>query len=109
MAYSGRERRVYPRWPFARAIQLGCDGKWRTCASINLSFGGILVATADPPPQGARVSLRITSDRTPEPLEIDGLVVRCTMDEGVGIGFVDLDNETEEVLRQMIELLEQSE
>lgn len=73
---------------------------------MNISLGGVFVSIEAPPPEGSEVALRLTLENQADPLLLDGMVVRISLDGGAGIGFTKITDEHESILRVLIGELE---
>ncbi len=109
MGYEGNDRRRHPRFPFVKTVELKIDGSWQECTAMDIAFGGIFVSTEHPPPTGTPVVIRFAIDGKEQPLQLKGMVVRCALEHGAGIGFGDLDEEDRSVLSELLRMLEQTE
>jgi uncharacterized protein (TIGR02266 family) len=102
--------RASVRVPLALNVCFESRGKVRECLMMNLSTGGIFIATESPLPIGTPFNVRIRVEKTAEEIELPGEVASVGVsanlakeERGMGIRFVNLD---EAQLKQVTELYE---
>jgi hypothetical protein len=92
------ERRHDERFPFVVDVIL--DGS-RTCSSSDISRGGIYVDSMQAFEEGTLMD--VTIPFRGEELRVRGEVRYCQSGVGVGIMFVDLDDEQKDKILEMVE------
>jgi len=76
----------------------------------NINEGGMFVETESPPENGAPVALQFRVPGSEEPIQVMGRVVRTSVGErgdppGMGIEFDDLDEQSRELINQLVRSL----
>lgn len=73
----GRDRRVFKRVPYGAWLEdVSASGQIRFYLSKNLSRGGLLLESDDPPPLGCKVRLRLVVEHEQKTITFIGRVVR---------------------------------
>jgi hypothetical protein len=90
------------RYPFAASIELADVRSERllTARTTNLSLFGCYVHTAEPFPEGTKVSLRITHGGTI--LAALGKVVHSEPNSGMGIAFTEIEPRNQAILEKWL-------
>ena len=90
-------------------VNLREGGETRSALALNLSEGGLYLASDEPPPAGSTVSLELRLPTDSGPVAIAGRVVWTatgSLDDGkpggMGIEFLNLDDRTREGIRTLI-------
>ena len=109
----GVERRKYPRVPLSLLIQYRFDTleDFLSEYSTNISIGGMFIRTDQPKDEGTLVYLQFYLRDGAKLIEGLGRVVRVNPSEssgdqaavGMGIEFVNFDEESMELIRQIVE------
>jgi type IV pilus assembly protein PilZ len=109
----GTERRKYPRVPLSLLIQYRFDTleDFLSEYSTNISIGGMFIRTDKPKDEGTLVYLQFYLRDGAKLIEGLGRVVRVNPSEsagdqaaaGMGIEFVNFDEESMELVRQIVE------
>jgi type IV pilus assembly protein PilZ len=108
----GTERRRYPRVPLSLLIQYRFDTleDFLSEYSTNISIGGMFIRTDRPRDEGTLVYLQFYLRDGAKLIEGLGRVVRVNPAEsgdaastGMGIEFVNFDEESMELIRQIVE------
>lgn len=100
------ENRGHPRLPVKIKVDFTSDDAVRSAFSLNISAGGIYLATSKPLPSGDTVVLQLYLPSLDGPVEVLGEVVwsnahpdgRNDFPEGMGIRFTNLSSFVEEHL-----------
>lgn len=105
------EKRKHPRHEtdfFVRATVVATEGAHvGTCR--NLSMGGAFIDMEHPLARGTEIKLAIRIERTGDVLLAEARVVRTqsavdpSLQAGIGVEFVDLDDEARELLTRVLE------
>ena len=109
----GADRRKYPRVPLSLLIQYRFDTleDFLSEYSTNISIGGMFIRTDKPKDEGTLVYLQFYLRDGAKLIEGLGRVVRVNSSdlpdgaaaEGMGIEFVNFDEESMELIRQIVE------
>lgn len=109
----GEDRRKYPRVPLSLLIQYRFDTleDFLSEYSTNISIGGMFIRTDKPKDEGTLVYLQFYLRDGAKLIEGLGRVVRVNPAEatgdqaaaGMGIEFVNFDEESMELIRQIVE------
>ena len=106
----GQERRRYPRAPLSLLIQFRFDTleEFLSEYSTDISLGGMFIRTEDLREEGALVYLQFYLRDGAKLIEGLGRVVRVNRPggpapAGMGIEFVNFDEESMELIRQIVE------
>jgi type IV pilus assembly protein PilZ len=106
----GVERRKYPRVPLSLLIQYRFDTleDFLSEYSTNISIGGMFIRTDKPKDEGTLVYLQFYLRDGAKLIEGLGRVVRVNPSDdqaavGMGIEFVNFDEESMELIRQIVE------
>lgn len=107
---SGSELRQSQRVSLKVEIGIHSETNFYTGFSVNVSSGGIFVATHVPARVGERIPLSFTLPNRPRPIEATGVV--CWFREynplypdthpGMGLRFVELSEEDEQVINEYL-------
>lgn len=97
--FEGLERRESVRLPARVRASFRDVGEFQECLMMNLSRGGLFIATDSPLEIGASFELRITLEESGEDLDVPVEVVshnarpdRATFEPGMGVRFCNLDD-----------------
>jgi type IV pilus assembly protein PilZ len=107
------EHRRAPRIPVDVKVDYRTVGSFITDYTVNISKGGLFIRTSLPLEIGARVRLRLTLPDGEAPFALDGVVrwIASPRDKekgspGMGIEFVDFDEDVKRRLEAMVRALE---
>lgn len=99
-----RQKRKYPRVDVPLLVQYryGALEELRTEYALNLSVGGLFIATQDRKPAGTRVFVQLTTRDGAHFLQGEGKVVR-SQDGGYAIELLGFDAEAQAVLARLVD------
>lgn len=83
-------QRQHVRYDYDQELEITHAGERRPARSVNISRGGIFVATEPVPPFGARVVLHLRLTGVSEPCDIACVVRWSKVGEGAGLQFEQL-------------------
>ena len=96
-----QNRRVYPRVPFIKEIDIIGLGMLRC---MDLSVGGMYLETMTSFPEGTKLDLRFKiSDADPEFIEVQACVVYKQETVGLGLSFMNLSPENRDRIQKYVE------
>lgn len=107
------EQRRTPRVRHALPVVYRTISGFLTDWTTNISRGGLFLKTEDPLPVGTRVKLLLSLPDMPAPFELMARVVRVhepgrgAEEGGMGVEFVDVDEEKQAQLEHFVEKLRQ--
>ncbi|MBX2813616.1 MAG: TIGR02266 family protein [Myxococcales bacterium] len=100
----------------ALKVDYRVDGSFVTDYSRNLARRGLFISTSQPLPVGEQLRIRLPRSDGEGPFALDGVVrwQRLTLEgsrrpAGMGVEFVDMNDETKELIHQLLEKLDMSE
>ena len=100
------ERRKHKRVPYGAWVEdLTQVGTIQFYMTKDLSVGGLLLLSAEPPPLGNKVHLRLVVENEARVMAVDGRVVRHTIVDGskaFAVSFINLDATRQQFLEDLV-------
>ena len=108
MSTSSIERRQHPRVPYGAWVEDEANEQGlRFYLAENLSIGGLLLkTTAEPPPLGSRVRIRLVIENESRVMSVQGEVVRSESEGRFAVRFIELDAVRQAFLKDLIKELQ---
>ena len=101
----GSERRKNPRKYFIAQVDCKWQGAFCIGRTLDLSIGGLLMATTEPLDPGTPVEVRFAIPLPPQAVTVEakGVVIRANPRHSMAIKFTELDDYDRDAIRKFLE------